>query len=85
MRALDADRVGGARRPDARRHTTLSQSWIQRENWEFETHTGLDTIVRNRAVAQQERVRERLRDVREALVCAVAARKRPMSGRLAAA
>ena len=27
------------RRPDARRHATLPQSWIQRENWEFETHT----------------------------------------------
>ena len=26
------------RRPDARRHATLPQSWIQRENWEFETH-----------------------------------------------
>ena len=41
--------------------------------------TGLDTIVRDRDVAQQERVRERLRDVREALACAVAARKRPMN------
>ena len=38
MRALDADRVGGARRPDAKRHATVPQSWIQRENWEFETH-----------------------------------------------
>ena len=44
--------------------------------------TGLDTIVRDRDVAQQERVRERRRDVREALACAVAARKRPMSSRL---
>ena len=26
--------------PDIRRHATLPQSWIQRENWEFETHTG---------------------------------------------
>ena len=26
------------RRPDVRRHATLPQSWIQRENWEFETH-----------------------------------------------
>ena len=23
---------------DARRHATLPQSWIQRENWDFETH-----------------------------------------------
>ena len=27
------------RRPNIRRHTTLPQSWIQRENWEFETHS----------------------------------------------
>ena len=27
------------RRPDARRHATLLQSRIQRENWEFETHS----------------------------------------------
>ena len=26
------------RRPDVRRHATLPPSWIQRENWEFETH-----------------------------------------------
>ena len=26
------------RRSDVRRHVTLPQSWIQRENWEFETH-----------------------------------------------
>ena len=26
------------RRPDVRRHATLPQSWIQQENWEFETH-----------------------------------------------
>ena len=26
------------RRPDARRHATVPQSWMQRENWEFETH-----------------------------------------------
>ena len=25
--------------PDIRRHATLPQSWIQRENWEFETHS----------------------------------------------
>ena len=25
--------------PDIRRHATLPQSWMQRENWEFETHT----------------------------------------------
>ena len=41
--------------------------------------TGLDTIVRDRDVAQQERVREWLRDLPEALACAVAARKRPMN------
>ena len=35
-------------------------------------------IVRDRDVAQQERVRERLRDVREAL-CACAASKRPIN------
>ena len=39
MHALDADRVGGARMPGARRHATVPQSWMQRENWEFETHT----------------------------------------------
>ena len=44
LRALAADRTGGTgrRRPDARRHATLPQSWIQRENWEFETHRALD-------------------------------------------
>ena len=26
------------RRPDVRSHATWPQSWIQRENWEFETH-----------------------------------------------
>ena len=26
------------RRPDVRRHATLPQSWMQRENWEFEMH-----------------------------------------------
>ena len=31
--------VPRCRRPDARRHVTLPQSWIQRENWEFETHS----------------------------------------------
>ena len=41
--------------------------------------TGLDTIVRDRDVAPQERVRERRRDVREALACAVAVRKRPIN------
>ena len=25
--------------PDIRRHATWPQSWIQRENWEFETHS----------------------------------------------
>ena len=41
--------------------------------------TGLDMIQRDRDVAQQDRVRERLRDVRAALACAVAARNRPMN------
>ena len=41
--AAPAARRGGLscarqRRPDVRRHATLPQSWIQRENWEFETH-----------------------------------------------
>ena len=26
--------------PDVRRHATWPQSWMQRENWEFETHKG---------------------------------------------
>ena len=26
------------RRSNVRRHATLPQSWIHRENWEFETH-----------------------------------------------
>ena len=30
--------VPRCRRPDARRHATVPQSWMQRENWEFETH-----------------------------------------------
>ena len=29
------------RRSDVRRHATLPQSWIQRENWEFETYRRL--------------------------------------------
>ena len=36
-------------------------------------------IARDRDVAQQERVRERFRDVREALACACAASKRPIN------
>ena len=36
------------RRPDARLHATLPQSWIQRENWEFETHR-LRRIIPNSA------------------------------------
>ena len=32
------------RRPDARRHATLPQSWIQRENWEFETHSPMSVF-----------------------------------------
>ena len=37
----------GRHRPDVRRHATLPQSWIHRENWEFETHTHtLDTQAR---------------------------------------
>ena len=30
---------------EARRHATLPRSWIQRENWEFETHTLSDMLV----------------------------------------
>ena len=30
--------VPRCRRPDVRRHARWPQSWIQRENWEFETH-----------------------------------------------
>ena len=42
--AAPAARRGGLscarqRRPDVRRHATLPQSWIQRENWQFETHS----------------------------------------------
>ena len=36
--------------PDVRRHATLPQSWIQRENWEFETHR-----VHRAALSHQER------------------------------
>ena len=31
--------VPRGRRPDARRHATVPQAWMQREYWEFETHT----------------------------------------------
>ena len=45
-------------------------------------------IVRDRDVAQQERVPERLRNVREALACACAVQEttdeRPLRGRLEA-
>ena len=35
---------------EARRHATVPQSWIQRENWEFETHTHRSRrIIPNRA------------------------------------
>ena len=30
--------VPRGRRPDARRHATVPQAWMQREHWEFETH-----------------------------------------------
>ena len=30
--------VPRGRRPDARRHATVPQAWMQREYWEFETH-----------------------------------------------
>ena len=33
---LDAQMVGEG--PGPKRHATLPQFWIQRENWEFETH-----------------------------------------------
>ena len=38
-----------ARRPDAKRHATVPQSWIQRENWEFETHTFIQLTYQNQA------------------------------------
>ena len=31
--------------PDVRRHATWPQSWMQRENWEFETHRCLLTAT----------------------------------------
>ena len=66
--------------------TWSSSQW--RPDNEFETDTGLDTIVRDRDVAQQERVPERLRNVREALACACAVQEttdeRPLRGRLEA-
>ena len=34
--------------PDVRRHATLPQSWIQRENWEFETHSRQPAAIRHR-------------------------------------
>ena len=34
-----AHRRRGRPAPDVRRHATWPQSWIQRENWEFETHS----------------------------------------------
>ena len=67
---VDGDRVIGGVTGDAARGGTSGE-------------TGLDTIVRDRDVAQQERVRERLRDWRDALACAIAANKRPISSRLA--
>ena len=30
--------------PDVRRHATVPPSWIQRENWEFETHRAIDRV-----------------------------------------
>ena len=56
--------------------------------WAPSGETGLDMIVRDRDVAQQERVPERLRNVREALACACAVQEttdeRPLRGRLEA-
>ena len=36
---------------EARRHATLPRSWIQRENWEFETHTHHRPTARDPAAA----------------------------------
>ena len=33
------------RRPDVRRHATWPPSWIQRENWEFETHRPSEALI----------------------------------------
>ena len=33
---------------EARRHATLPQSWIQRENWEFETHRTASHLIHDR-------------------------------------
>ena len=64
MRALDADRIGGARRPDARRHATVPQSWIQRENWEFETHgRTYSTSARSPCVRRHPALARALEDV----------------------
>ena len=37
--------VPRGRRPDARRHATVPQAWMQREYWEFETHRSLRLLV----------------------------------------
>ena len=44
------------RMPDARRHATLLQSRIQRENWEFETHTSMAGRKRRPIVLMKEMV-----------------------------
>ena len=36
---------------EARRHATLPRSWIQRENWEFETHSPTAEFSCNNAVS----------------------------------
>ena len=41
--------------PDVRRHATWPQSWMQRENWEFETHRSL--LVDDNLQAELERLR----------------------------
>ena len=49
---------------------TRPRRFAQRVSATLLHHTGLNMIVRDPDVAPQERVRERLRDVRKALVCA---------------
>ena len=49
------------RRSDVRRHVTLPQSWIQRENWEFETHRviGVDDYIAALRVQRVARISAR--------------------------
>ena len=54
--------VPRCRRPDARRHATVPQSWIQRENWEFETHTVQDCLEAEITAALRAESGERTAD-----------------------